>query len=197
MANVVIKTTPIVAADIKSITDPSLREFFFSSTGDLTNIADNTNSNNDKIEENSKNIAENTTKITVNTQNIEKNKEKIKENTQAIDNNKQNIELTKQELETHVNSKSQHGATGNIVGNQNFCTDVLGGVVLLCDSVKKLDIIQPIDIPSAPESYNQEYFNNLAMAVNNNHIALIKLVEKINDIIDKQVAAKQIANVSE
>lgn len=197
MANVVIKTMPIVAADIQSITDPALREFFFSSTGDLTNIADSTNANNDKIEENSENIAKNTTKITANTQNIETNRQNIELNTQAIETNKQNIESTKQELDTHVNSNSQHGAKGDIVGNENFCTDILGGVVLLCDSVTKLDIIQPIEIPPAPETYNQEYVNNLATAVNNNHISLIKLVDKVNEIIEKQIAAKQIANVSE
>ena len=197
MANVVIKTMPIVAADIQSITDPALREFFFNSSIDLTNISDSTNENNDNIKKNSENITKNTTKITENTQNIEFNRKNIESNTQKIEINRQNIESNKQELDTHVNSKSQHGATGDIVGNQDFCTDVLGGVVLLCDSVTKLDIIQPIEIPPAPESYNQDYFNNLATAVNNNHAVLIKLVEKVNEIIDKQVAAKQIANVSE
>lgn len=211
MSNVVIKTIPIVASDIQSITDPTLREFFFSSTGDLTNIAESTNENNEKIEENSKNIAENKTKIISNTQNIEINRQNIEVNKQAIDTNRRNIEIntqdieinkeniesTKKELDTHVNSKSQHGATGDIIGNENFCTDVLGGVVLLCDNVTKLDIIQPIEIPSAPANYNQEYVNNLATVINNNHIALIKIVEKVNEIIEKQIAAKQVANVRE
>lgn len=52
-----------------------------------------------------------------------------------IDQAEQDITDNRADFDAHVIDRTTHGATGNIVGTDNYCTAVIGGTVLLAGSV--------------------------------------------------------------
>ena len=95
---------------------------------------------------------------------------RIVENESNIEINKTDIKANKDNLETHVSSNSEHGVTGDNVGTEDFCTDVIGGVVLLMDlvndAVNSTQEITIADITDAPNAYDQNHIQTLVDMAN-------------------------------
>jgi len=140
-------------------------------------------------------IADNTANITTNATNITTN-------TTNITTNATNITTNATNLTNHENSDSEHGVTGNNVGTGDFCTEILGGVVFLMETVtnavNSTETIALPDIAAAPAAYSQTYANTLAAMANDTKAKHNQLVldlnlaiAQINDIIAKAKTAKQ------
>ncbi len=102
-----------------------------------------------------------------------------------IESNTLNIEQQGQLLNDHTNASQAHGASGNIVGTNNFASESLGGVVLLAAEVAKLSEFTP---EQAGAEYSQAEENahrqSVAAAING-------IINKVNEIIDGQQTARQ------
>ena len=106
--------------------------------------------------------------IQANTQKIEKINESLGGQQDAINQSDSNSrsalrkaneaisasETNAQNLSTHTSSKTQHGASGDIVGNENFAQSSVGGVVLLASKVSEL-AQNTVRVENAPEQYSQ------------------------------------------
>jgi len=101
----------------------------------------------------------------------------------------------------HTADQSAHGATGDIVGTDDYCTALVGGTVLLASALAA-NASSTLSITSIPASaavaYNQGDATTWVNAINEikaDFNALIVeynlLVTKVNDIIDTQKVAKQ------
>tara|TARA_Y100000310_G_scaffold240718_1_gene244595 strand:- start:570 stop:1133 length:564 start_codon:yes stop_codon:yes gene_type:complete len=127
---------------------------------------------------------------------------RIQTNEEDIQTDKDDIQTNADNLETHVTSDSEHGVTGVNVGTEDFCTEILGGVVLLMELVNDaVDSTQEIvltDIAAAPASYDQAYTQTLADMANDTKAKHNQLVldlnlaiAQLNDLIAKAKTAKQ------
>lgn len=119
-----------------------------------------------------------------------------------IDGLEEKVTQNTEDIKVHVESDSEHGVTGDNVGTEDFCTELIGGVVLLSELVNNAaDSTQQItlvDITAAPASYNQTYTQTLASMANDTkakHNQLVldlnAAIAQINDIISKAKTAKQ------
>jgi uncharacterized coiled-coil protein SlyX len=144
-------------------------------------------------------------RITVNEQVIAQNSLDINANALAIAQNALDITSVTNAFNTHNSSSSQHGVTGVNVGTEDYCTLVIGGVVLLCDlvddAIESTQTIALPDIAAAPAAYNQAYIQTLANMANdtklkhNNLVTdLNNAVTQINDLLAKLKAAKQMSS---
>lgn len=105
------------------------------------------------------------------------------------------------EFNDHVADTQAHGANGNIVGTDDFCTTVVGGTVLLASALtpnanSTLIITATPTAPSA--AYSQAEAITWVAAINElktDFNALIlefnQLTAKVNDIISTQESANQ------
>jgi hypothetical protein len=107
-------------------------------------------------------------------------------------------------LKDHEAETVAHGSTGDIVGNADFCTELIGGVVLLielvADAVDSTAEVTLADLGTAPATYNQGYNDsqtNLINDVKAKHNTMLtdlnNAIAQINDIIAKSKTAKQMA----
>jgi len=128
--------------------------------------------------------------------------ERITQNANDIVINVDDIQINSDNFDTHNTSNSQHGVTGDNVGTEDFCTALVGGVVLLMDlvndAVASTQTIVLADIATAPGAYNQAYTQTLADLANDtkakhNQIVLDlnAAITQINDLIAKAKTAKQ------
>lgn len=91
--------------------------------------------------------------ITLNAENIAINVVAIELNADNIQINTDNIQINADDIESHVTSNSEHGVTGFNVGTEDFCTELIGGVVLLSDLVNDaVDSTQTITTPDSSAS---------------------------------------------
>ena len=129
---------------------------------------------------------------TINTlaENILINDQKTASNTRSISENKQGIAGNKKVIDEHVADNSAHGATGDIVGNQNFAGENIGGVVLIAEKLAELEKLT-IEVPPAPGEYNQEYMQTVANSINSLVSKQGDIITLLNQVISTQVAAKQ------
>jgi hypothetical protein len=102
-----------------------------------------------------------------------------------VESNALNIEQQSQVLNDHTNASQAHGASGNIVGTNNFASESLGGVVLLAVEVAKLSEFTP---EQAGSEYNQAEENAHRQAV---AAAINGIINKVNEIINGQQTARQ------
>ena len=127
---------------------------------------------------------------------------RISTNADKIKINFDNIQTNTDNFATHNNSTSQHGVTGNNVGTEDFCTEVIGGVVKLMatvtNAVASTQEITLADLASAPAVYDQAYTQlaaNLANDTKTKHNQLVvdlnSAITQINDLIAKSKIAKQ------
>ncbi|HHZ69832.1 MAG TPA: hypothetical protein EYN54_06040 [Methylococcaceae bacterium] len=118
--------------------------------------------------------------------------------------NEENIQINADNFEAHDTSNTEHGVAGVNVGTENFCTDVIGGVVLLMESVNdaiaSTQEIVLVDIAAAPALYDQTYTQLMADMANDTKakhnqllIDLNAAITQINDMITKAKTAKQMA----
>ena len=116
--------------------------------------------------------------------------------------NAEGIEINRVAIDEHVTSNSEHGVTGVNVGTEDFCTELIGGVVLLSelvnDAIESTQEIILLDIVVAPAAYDQVYTQTLADMANDTkakHNQLVldlnEAITQINDIIAKAKTAKQ------
>lgn len=143
------------------------------------------NSESEKNEAQDKAIENNRQTINTLAENILINDQKTANNTIGIKENKQAIADNKKVIDDHVSDNSAHGATGDIVGNQDYAQELIGGVVLLASNITELT---NYSAQAAPEAYNQEEEQAFRDGVQSE---INKLVEKVNEIVQGQITAKQ------
>ncbi len=128
--------------------------------------------------------------------------ERILQNSDDIQANADDIQTNTDNFDIHNNSSSQHGVTGDNVGTEDFCTELIGGVVLLMalvnDAVDSTQEITIIDLLVAPATYDQAYTQlstDLANDTKAKHNQLVldlnAAIAQINDLIAKAKTAKQ------
>ena len=105
-------------------------------------------------------------------------------------------------IKTHEAATVAHGSTGGIVGNLDFCTDLVGGVVLLmdlvADAVDSTATVVLADIGAAPGVYSQLYSDSQTDLINDlkaKHNTLLDdlnlAILQLNTLIDNSKTAKQ------
>jgi len=104
-------------------------------------------------------------------------------------------------LNNHVAAQSAHGATGDIVGTDDYCTATVGGTVLLAAAqanASTATITPPVALGTAPAAYNQAYaqsqtdaINTLITNVSDLRTALNALVGVVNNMLATERTAKQ------
>lgn len=106
-------------------------------------------------------------------------------------------------LATHIAASEAHGASGNIVGDLDFATEIVGGVVFKAGNipyVPAVTITPPAVVGAAPAAYNQAYAQQQTDAIN----ALIANIGtaqtgfnqskvSFDDLVDAMIAARQMA----
>lgn len=107
-----------------------------------------------------------------------------------IQSNTDAIGTTNSNLKNHTSSNSQHGVIGNNVGTEDYCSLTAGGVVLLATEVAELTYT-PITIANAPATYDQAYAQAQTDAIKSVSTQLSALYDKVNEIIQVQITAKQ------
>lgn len=111
------------------------------------------------------------------------------------------VPIIRDDLDAHIANESAHGATGNIVGTDDYCTASVGGTVLQATSIASsaASILSIANTPSvAPVAYSQADAATWVAMLNeiksdfNIHITEFNaLLDKVNAIINTQVVAKQ------
>lgn len=123
------------------------------------------------------------------------------DNTEQIDQNIQDIAQNAQDIADHIADDSAHGVTGENVGTEDFCTDLIGGVVLLADLVadvvdSTVEVTSP-DASAAPVAYDQTQIQEIVDLANEMKGDVNQLVDDVNDAIDQfnlLLAAMKTAN---
>lgn len=109
-------------------------------------------------------------------------------------------------LKLHESETVAHGSTGDIVGNEDFCTDVTGGVVLImalvADAVSSAAEVTLSDVGGAPGTYSQSYANaqtdliNDVKAKHNQMLAdLNAAITQLNELIANSKLSAQMSSV--
>jgi hypothetical protein len=104
-------------------------------------------------------------------------------------------------LNNHVTAQSAHGATGDIVGTDDYCTASVGGTVLLASAVANaapVSTTPPAIVAAAGATYSQPYTQTQTDTINalrQNVIDLVAannaLVSAINQMLATERTAKQ------
>ena len=107
------------------------------------------------------------------------------------------------EFDTHVAAQSAHGATGDIVGTDDYATSLIGGTVLLAAAVADAApsaATPPAAVAAAPAAYSQAYTDSQTNAINALSTALAQVivdynavVTQLNALLASERAAKQLA----
>jgi len=109
-------------------------------------------------------------------------------------------------LSAHIAQTDAHGATGDIVGNLDYCTELVGGVVLLmdlvADAIASTAEVTLADVGLAPAAYDQGYQDdqtNLINDVKSKHNQMLSdlndAIVQLNDMIAKSKTANQMNTV--
>lgn len=121
-----------------------------------------------------------------------------------VDTNTTVIQSNTANLDTHVSSNSEHGVTGDNVGNEDFSTELIAGVVLLMglvvDAVASTEEVTLPDVATAPVSYDQTYTNSQTTLINDvkaKHNAMLadlnSSIVQLNELISNSITAKQMS----
>lgn len=120
-----------------------------------------------------------------------------------IDTLRIDLDQLRLEFDTHVAAQSAHGATGDIVGTDDYAQPALGGTVFLAAAVA--DAVQsavtpPAAVAAAPAAYSQAYADSQTNAINALSTALAQaiidynaVVTQLNALLASERAAKQLA----
>jgi len=133
---------------------------------------------------------------------VDQNEVDIADNLVLINQNIIDIDLDAANLAAHIADDSAHGVTGVVVGTEDYCTDLIGGVVLLmdivADAVASTAEVVLADLASAPVAYDQAYvdlqsglINDLKAKHNTMLTDINAAIAQINDLIAKAKTAKQ------
>lgn len=139
-----------------------------------------------------------------NTENIETNRLAIIVNADNIELNRIEIIVVKEDLQTHIDSDSEHGVLGVNVGTQNFCDELIGGVVLLssfvADAVASTAEVTIPDVGTPPGGYTSAYAQQQTDLINDVKAKHNQLVVEVNAVVTQLnalllsiITAKQMA----
>lgn len=121
-----------------------------------------------------------------------------------IDTLRIDLDQLRLEFNTHVAARSAHGATGDIVGADDYATALVGGTVLLAAAVANavastVSVTSP-DATAAPAVYDQAQAQSVVTLANemkgeiNTLVAnLNAVVTQLNALLASERAAKQLA----
>ena len=91
------------------------------------------------------------------------------------------------DLANHISAESAHGANGDIVGTDDYCTATVGGTVLLAgavaDAVASTVSVTSPDATAAPAAYNQAQAQSVVALVNEMKGDVNTLVTNLNAAI--------------
>ena len=121
-----------------------------------------------------------------------------------ISDNTKAIVVVQGNLDTHEINDSAHGVEGDNVGTLDYCTPILGGVVLLAgnvaDAIVMTTVITTTDLAAAPATYSQTYAgkqsdlaNECKSKINGIITDLENIKTQLNEILLSVQAAKQMA----
>jgi hypothetical protein len=102
---------------------------------------------------------------------------------------------TASDLTDHEALSTAHGVTGDNIGNEDYCTESVGGVVNLAVLISDLTQINTADILTAPATYDQTYTQTAVELTNENKAKINEIVTKVNSILAGQVASKQMNSI--
>jgi hypothetical protein len=91
------------------------------------------------------------------------------------------------DLDAHIDAESAHGATGSIVGTDDYATALLGGTVLLANAVadalsSAVSVTSP-DATAAPAAYSQAQAQTVVTLANEMKGDINTLVSNLNSAI--------------
>ncbi len=161
-----------------------LKDYLINAFTDLNNIANKSNEAGDDAANAVNTNARQDIAIEGNSKGVEENKKGIANNTIAIN-------LVSTTLDNHMGSRSQHGASGDIIGNENFCTLTIGGVALLAETVATISSATPDSISNASETYDQAQMQLVINAVNKLSENQALIIDSFNTLIGALKNAKQ------
>ncbi len=138
-------------------------------------------------------ITDVTDAATKNATDIQTNVTDISKNVTDIQQNLTSITTTDTKIDGHIASNSQHGATGDIVGNQDYAQLSVGGVVNLAAEVSKLPLPSSLTLDQPPATYNQRHMSTVVDVINTIAATNKVIYDKINELIEAEQAAKQMA----
>lgn len=111
-----------------------------------------------------------------------------------------NITTLQTNLATHVGAQSAHGATGDIVGTDDYCTATVGGTVLLAaaqaNAVASTVAVTSPDAGAAPAAYTQAQMAQVVALVNELKADLTQTVSDLNaaiTVINNMLATERTA----
>ena len=107
-------------------------------------------------------------------------------------------------LKMHENETVAHGSNGNIVGDNDFCTELIGGVVnlmaLVVDAVDSTAEVTVSDVGPAPVGYDAVYAQQQTDLINDvkeKHNTMLSdlnnAIAQLNELIANSKTAKQMA----
>ncbi len=185
---------------------PDVVEDWLNKTNDIVDTADAVNAQTETIESLAKENDEQQIAIESNTELARSAQSAANSALSKSNENAAAIEVIATDLGDHEALDSAHGATGNNVGTEDYCTDIIGGVALLCelvnDAVESTATITTADIALAPAAYDQAYAETMRVMANDTkakHNTLVtdlnSAVIQINDLLTKLKTAKQMSSL--
>lgn len=182
-------------------------QHLFNITQDLFTVADGGDDVTDQVEQNTSDIAQNASDIVQNTLGIMDNADDIADNVSAINQNSSDISdnslaisTNATNLSNHISDTTTHGANGDIVGNNDFADESIGGVVkrmtLIADAIESTATVITPDVAAAPVAYDQAYTQTIADLTNANKASINLLVTEFNAavvVLNNLIAASKAA----
>jgi hypothetical protein len=129
-------------------------------------------------------------KVTLQDQQIKSNTQKSTNAANSANSALQVANQTKQDLETHEQSDSVHGVTGEVVGTEDYAQELIGGVVLLASKVNSITQ-KTVSIGDAPATYDQAHEQSVVDAVRSLANKQNDIIGKVNELIKALQDAKQ------
>lgn len=136
-------------------------------------------------------VASNTDRLDIAEPKIQDNTDRLNIAEPIITDNTDRLDIV--EPKVTANAAAIALANGQLVGNNDFATDAVGGVVLLAALVADLTQIATVDISAAPATYDQAYTQSVTDLTNENKAKINNIVTKVNAIIAGQILAKQMS----
>ena len=108
----------------------------------------------------------------------------------SIEENAENISNVQRNLQNHTQSRNVHGALGDVVGNLDYATDSVGGVVLLASALSDLQELEG-SLSDAPAEYEQSYSQQQTDLILNMQSKINEVITAHNELLQSLRDAKQ------
>lgn len=112
------------------------------------------------------------------------------------------VDTLRIDLDSHIAAQSAHGATGDIVGTDDYASLTTGGTVLQANAVVNANIVlasPPGPVGGAPAIYDASYadaqsaaINELSSALSTTIVGLNAAISQLNNLMASMRAAKQL-----